>query len=75
MIFDYFDGIGDGIMFLMALGSIAGLLGLIVGILGWLFMGQYRRRGMIGVLVISVILLAICGVYTGIEYFHLDINM
>ncbi|MFX1320799.1 MAG: hypothetical protein ACFFAQ_04055 [Promethearchaeota archaeon] len=75
MIFDYFDGIEEAIQFLLALGSAIGLLGLIVGILGWMFLGQFNRQKMIGVLVASVILLAVCGVYTGIEYFHLDINV
>jgi len=39
MIFDYFDGVGEAIEFLIALGSIIGMLGVIVGILGWLFLG------------------------------------
>ena len=75
MMFDYFDGIEESIQFLMALGSIMGLLGLIVGILGWMFLGQFNRQKMIGLLVVSVILLAVCGLYTRIEYFRLDINV
>lgn len=75
MLFDYFDGIEEAIQFLMALGSAIGLLGLIVGILGWMFLGQFNRQKMVGILVVSVILLAVCGLYTGIEYFHLDINV
>jgi hypothetical protein len=75
MMFDYFDGVEESIQFLIALGSIMGLLGLIVGILGWMFLGQFNRRSMVGLVVVSVILLAVCGFYTGIEYFQLDINM
>ena len=71
MIFDYFDGIAEAIEFLIALGSIIGLLGLIVGILGWLFMGQFQRHKMIGVLVVSIILLGVCGLYTGVRYFRI----
>ncbi|MFX0034256.1 MAG: hypothetical protein ACFE9I_01285 [Candidatus Hermodarchaeota archaeon] len=71
MIFDYFDGIGGGIEFLMALGSIIGLLGLIVGILGWLFLGQFQRHKMISVIVVSIILLTVCGLHTGIKYFRI----
>jgi len=71
MIFDYFDGIAESIEFLMALGSIIGMLGLIVGILGWLFMGQFQRRKMAGVIIVSIILLAICGLHTGIRYFRI----
>lgn len=71
MLFDYFDGIAEAIEFLIALGSIIGLLGLIVGILGWLFMGQFQRHKMIGVLVVSIILLGVCGLYTGVRYFRI----
>ena len=71
MLFDYFDGIAEAIEFLIALGSIIGLLGLIVGILGWLFMGQFQSHKMIGVLVVSIILLGVCGLYTGVKYFRI----
>lgn len=71
MIFDYFDGIAEAIEFLIAFGSIIGLLGLIVGILGWLFLGQFQRHKMIGVIVVSIILLGVCGLYTGVRYFRI----
>jgi len=71
MIFDYFDGIEGAIEFLVALGSIVGMLGLIVGILGWLALGQFQKHKMIGVIVVSIILLTICGVHTGIKYFRI----
>lgn len=71
MIFDYFDGIAEAIEFLMALGSIIGMLGLIVGILGFLFLGQFQKHKMTGVIIVSIILLAICGVHTGIKYFRI----
>ncbi|KKL78105.1 hypothetical protein LCGC14_2028200, partial [marine sediment metagenome] len=66
MIFDYFDEVEESIQFLLALGSIIGMLGIIVGILGWLFLGQFKRHKMIGVIVVSVILLAVCGLTTGV---------
>ena len=69
--FDYFDGLADAIEFLMALGSVIGLLGLIVGILGILFLGQFKRHKMVGVIVVSIILLAVCGLHTGIKYFRI----
>jgi len=71
MIFDYFDGIEEAIEFLIALGSIIGMLGLIVGILGWMFLGQFQRHKMIGVIVVSIVLLAVCGLYTGTRYFRI----
>ncbi len=71
MIFDYFDQIGEAIEFLLALGSIIGLLGLIIGILGCLFLGQFQRHKMIGVVVVSIILLTVCGINTGLRYFRI----
>ena len=71
MIFDYFDQIGEAIEFLLALGSIIGLLGLIVGIMGWLFLGQFQRHKMIGVVVVSIVLLIVCGIDTGLTYFRI----
>jgi len=71
MIFDYFDVFEESFEFLMALGSIVGMLGIIIGLLGWLFLGQFRRHKMIGVIIVSVILLAICGLNTGITYFRI----
>ncbi|MFX0002948.1 MAG: hypothetical protein ACFE9C_08505 [Candidatus Hodarchaeota archaeon] len=71
MIFDYFDGVAEAVEFLMALGSIIGMLGLIIGILGWLSLGQFQRHKMIPVIVASIILLTICGINTGIKYFRI----
>ena len=71
MIFGYFEMLADGVEFLMALGSIMGLLGLIVGILGWLFLGRFSRHKMIGVIVVSIILLIVCGINTGLRYFRI----
>ena len=71
MIFDYFDGIAEAIEFLMALGSIVGMLGLIIGIIGWFGLGQFQRHKMFGVIIVSIILLAICGIHTGIKYFRI----
>jgi hypothetical protein len=71
MVFNYFDGIAQAVEFLMALGSIIGMLGLIVGILGWLVLGQFQRHKMIGVIIASLILLTICGIHTGIKYFRI----
>ncbi len=71
MIFDYFDVFEQSIEFLMALGSIVGMLGVIIGLLGWLFLGQFKRHRMIGVIIVSVILLAVCGLNTGMRYFRI----
>ena len=68
---DYFDGFQNGIEFLVALGSIIGLLGLVVGII-FLIWGKSRLRyKMIGVVLASLILLALCGLDTGLRYFNI----
>ena len=69
--FDYFDGIGDAIEFLTAVGSIVGFLGLMVGILGWMFFSRRGRHRMIGIIVVSLVLLVVCGFDTGIRYFRI----
>lgn len=71
MMFDYFDSVGVSIEFLIALGSLLGVLGLIVGIMGWVFLGQFQRHKMIGVIMGSVVLLILCGASTGFKYFHI----
>lgn len=73
MMFNYFDGMAESIEFLMALGSMIGMLGLIVGILGLLFLGQFQRHKMVAVIAISIILLTVCGLHTGIEYFRIQV--
>ncbi|MFX1478259.1 MAG: hypothetical protein ACFFCI_09010 [Promethearchaeota archaeon] len=72
MIFDYVDAVGDAIDYLIAVGSIIGFLGLVVGIVGWLTLGQFNRQKMIGVIIVSIILLALCGTHTGFKYFHIN---
>lgn len=72
MLLDYFDGVEEAIEFLMAIGSIGGLLGLIIGILGWMFLGQFNRHKVIGLIVASFILLVICGLNTGMQYFRIN---
>ena len=68
---DFFASFMEGIEFLIALGSILGLLGLIVGFI-FLIWGTSRMRGrMIGVIVVSIFLLAVCGLNTGLYYFRI----
>ena len=67
MMCDYFDAVGESIEFLIALGSLVGALGLIIGIIGWLSLGQFQRHKMIGVIMGSVVLLVLCGASTGFK--------
>ncbi|MHA1294547.1 MAG: hypothetical protein ACTSQJ_18050 [Promethearchaeota archaeon] len=72
MIFEnYFDKVSEGIEFLVALGSIIGLLGLICGLIGFFIMGNYYKGKFMVIIVISFILIAICGLHTGTKYFRI----
>jgi hypothetical protein len=71
MMFDYFDSVAEAIEFMVALGSLIGALGLIVGIIGWFSMGKFHRHKMIGIIIGSFVLLIICGTRTGFKYFHI----
>ena len=66
-----FSDISKGIEFLIAVGSIVGLLGFILGLIFFLLGGSRLRMKMLGVILISLILINICGVYTGTKYFRL----
>ncbi|MFX1356695.1 MAG: hypothetical protein ACFFA8_05360 [Promethearchaeota archaeon] len=69
-IFSYLSSMVSAVEFLIALGSVIGLLGLLVGLI-FLIWGSPRMRGkMVGVIIISIILLALCGVNTGMKYFR-----
>ena len=71
VLYDYFDGLRSGIEFLMALGSIIGLLGLVIGFI-FMVLGSGRVRArMLGVIIVSVVLLGICGVHTGLRFFNI----
>ena len=61
-----------GIEFLIALGSIMGVLGFIIGLIFFIFGGRMRYK-MTGVMIVSIILLAICGLSTGFNYFRIQI--
>lgn len=69
-IFSYLSSMVSAVEFLIALGSVIGLLGLLVGLI-FLIWGSPRMRGkMVGVIIVSIILLALCGVNTGMKYFR-----
>lgn len=61
----------DSFEFLIAFGSIIGLLGFIIGLIGVVWGGLQIRRSMISILIFSFILLAVCGVNTGLYYFRI----
>ncbi|MBN1801094.1 MAG: hypothetical protein JW891_06265 [Candidatus Lokiarchaeota archaeon] len=73
MMFDYFDSMENGIEYLIALGSIVGVLGLVVCFV-FLLVGTKRlRMSLISVMILCIALISLCGLYTGFNYFHLNI--
>lgn len=72
VLLNYFDDVAEGVQFLIAFGSIMGLLGIIFGILG-ILVGGDRYRGMFIKLVLTcIVLLVACGgPQYGIKYFRI----
>jgi hypothetical protein len=71
VILSSFSNISEGIEFLIAIGSIVGLLGFILGLVFFLLGGSRLRMKMLAVILSSLILMNICGIYTGTKYFRL----
>lgn len=71
MLLDFFEQMGEGVEYLMAVGSLIGVLGFVIGLLGWFFLGQFNRHKMIPVMIVSIILLVVCGSTNGFKYFHI----
>jgi Ca2+/Na+ antiporter len=72
---EWFDNytfeVAQGIEFLIALGSIIGLLGLIIGFIFLIWGNKHIRSTMISIIIVSFILLAVCGFSTGLKYFRI----
>ncbi|MFX0136066.1 MAG: hypothetical protein ACFFDN_20670, partial [Candidatus Hodarchaeota archaeon] len=66
----YTSQVADGVEFLIAFVSLVGFLGILVGIL-MLLAGGYYRNTAVKVIIISLILLGITGMYTGVKYFRI----
>jgi len=71
VMFDYFEDVLEGVEFLIAVGSIVGLLGLFVGLIFLIWGSKRMRYQMTGVVIVSFILLAVCGPDAGIKYFRI----
>ena len=68
---EYFDQVKDGIEFLYAIGSILGLFGLLYAAAWWGFTSKRNYRNLFTLVIASLILIGICGLYTGIKYFRI----
>jgi len=71
VVLDYIENMIDGVEYLLAIGSIIGILGFVVGILFFVWGGPRIRYRMLGVIIGSIILLAVCGITTGFTYFRI----
>ena len=71
VIFDYFEDVLEGFEFLIAFGSLVGLVGFIIGLIFAIAGSSRLRYKMIGLTVVSFLLLAFCGFSTGTKYFKL----
>lgn len=71
VMFDYFESVLEGVEFLIAVGSILGLLGIILGFIFIIWGGPRIRYKMFGVIVTSFVLLGVCGFSTGFKYFRI----
>jgi hypothetical protein len=70
VLFDYFEELLGGFEFLIALGSLVGILGLLIGIILAIWGGGRLRYKMLGVIIASFLLIVICGFDTGFKYFR-----
>jgi len=71
MLVGYFDRVREAIEFLMALGSILGLFGLLYAAAWWNFAAKGRKQQLFRLILVSLILIGVCGLYTGIKYFRI----
>jgi len=71
VMFDYFEDVLEGFEFLIAIGSLVGIVGFLFGIICVIWGGSRLRYKMMGVTVVSLLLLAVCGISTVIKYFRL----
>ena len=67
----YFSKVGDGFAFLIAFMSLLGFLGLIFGILILCFGGRLYRTTGIKLILVSLVLVGLTGMYTGVKYFRI----
>lgn len=70
---EYAGQVADGFEFLIAVGSMLGILLVIIGLLGVAFASKLHKKEFIFLLLIGVILMAVCGSSFGIRYFRLHV--
>lgn len=68
---NYFDKVREAIEFIMAIGSLIGLFGLLYSVAWWHHTSKKGRGTLVSLFVVSLALIGICGLYTGIKYFRI----
>ena len=71
---DYWDRVGDAVEFLLALGSMMGVLMIILGALGYALANRMQKSKMISVVIVGILLVAFCGWWTGLRYFRINVR-
>jgi len=67
----YFTKVVEGYEFLIAFLSLIGFIGLLVGLAMLFLLGRYSRSNAFKIIIISIIILSLTGIATGINYFHI----
>ena len=67
----YFSEVFAGFEFLIALGSLIGLFGLVIGVFMLFFGGRPFKSKGLKIMLVSIVLVALFGFNTGLKYFHL----
>ncbi len=70
---DYLSEVTDGFEFLIAFLSLIGFIGILVGFAILFIGGRFNRGAAIKVIIVSMIMVGITGMYTGIKYFRIGI--
>jgi MFS family permease len=68
---DYFDSVENAIQYLIAVGSLVGILGFVYGLIMFRWGSKRMRTASFGIIAVSLLLLGVCGVQTGIKYFRI----
>lgn len=71
---DYLSQVADGFEFIIAFLSLVGFIGLLAGFAMLLLGGRYNRATAFKVIIISLIVVGITGMYTGIKYFRIGLR-
>ena len=67
----YFSQVLEGFQFIIAFLSLLGFIGVLVGFAILFIGGRFNRGAAFKVIIISLIIVGLTGMYTGIKYFRI----